>query len=89
MGNFPGGSAYAMARDVSGGFLLVSERTFARFDGPDFAKLDFELDRLLKELRAQQPDLEDTLAIQKRNRMIQRINGCRMVVRAFRAKRKI
>jgi hypothetical protein len=89
MGNFPGGSAYAMARDVSGGFLLVSERTFARFDRPDFAKLDFELDRLLKELRAQQPDLEDTLAIQKRNRMIQRINGCRMMVRAFRAKRRI
>ena len=89
MGNFPGGSAYAMARDVAGGFVSVTERTFARFVRPDFDKLNFELERLLKDLRAQQPDLEDTLAIQKRNRMIQRVNSCKMVMRAFRTKRKI
>jgi hypothetical protein len=89
MGNFPGGSAYAMARDIAGGFLLVTERTFLRFLRPDFDQLHFELERLLKELRAEQPDQEDTLAVQNRNRRIQRINSCRMILRATRTKRKI
>lgn len=89
MGNFTGGSAYAMARDIAGGYVAVSERTFVRFVRPDFDQLGFEIDRLLKELRAQQPEAEDTLAIQKRNRMIQRLNGCLTIMRAFRTRRKI
>jgi hypothetical protein len=89
MGSFTGGSAYAMARDIAGGFVMVSERTFVRFLRPDFEKLSFEIDRLLKELRAEQPPAEDTLAVQKRNRSIQRLNSCLMMMRAFRMKRKI
>lgn len=88
MGNFPGGSAWAMVRDVAAGHFLVTERTFVNFNRAQLDKLTFELDRLLREVRAEQPALDDTRAVQDRNRRIQRINTAKMILRNFRMKRK-
>lgn len=89
MGNFPGGSAYAMARDIAEGYYTVTERTFVRMARSELDKLHFEIDRLLREVRGNQPDLEDLPAIQTRNRKIQRINTALMILRAYRMKRKV
>lgn len=89
MSAFPGGSAFAMANQVADGFLLVTERTFKRMQRPDLDRLNFELDRLLRDIRGNQPDLEDVQEVQKRNRRIQRLNTCRMMMRAYRMKRRI
>jgi hypothetical protein len=83
---FPGGSAYAMARDIAEGFTLVTERTFRTLTPADLDKLVFEMDRHLRELRGDQPPLDDIPAIQQRNRRIQRINQAMLVLRSFRAR---
>lgn len=86
---FPGGSAYAMARDVSEGYFQVTERTFKMFTRPDIDQLGMEFDRLLRELRAEQPSLDDHAELQKRQRKLQRVNTALVVMRAYRAKQKM
>lgn len=85
---FPGGSAYAMARDVAGGFLLVTERTFKNLTRADLDQLAFEIDRHTRELRGEQPDLEDIPAIQLRQRKIQRLTSALMMLRSYRIRAK-
>lgn len=89
MASFPGGSAFAMARDIGEGFQTVTERTFQRMTRADLDKLTFEMDRRLKEVRGNQPDIDDLPAVQQRNRKIQRLNTAMMILRAFRMKRKM
>src|ERR1700680_692094 len=83
---FPGGSAYAMARDIAEGFTLVTERTFRTLTPADLDKLGVEMDRHLRELRGDQAPPDDIPAIQQRNRRIQRINQAMLVLRSFRAR---
>lgn len=89
MANFPGGSAYAMVRDVAEGFLLVTDRTFQRLQPTELDQLGFELERHLRELRGEQPALDDLLAIQQKNRRIQRLTGCLMMMRSYRQRRRV
>jgi hypothetical protein len=86
--SFPGGSAYAMVRDIAEGYFLVTERTFARFDRGDLGQLQFEIDRHMREVRGDQPALDDMGAIQKRNRKIQRLNTALVVLRSYQQRRK-
>ena len=88
MASFQGGSAYAMVREIAGGFLAVTDRSFVRFAPSELVQLDFEIDRLQKDLRGAQFPAEDVPAIQKRNRQLQRLNTARMILRAYRQKSK-
>ena len=89
MANFIGGSANAMVRQVAEGFILVTERNFKSLGKGDLDKLGFEIERLLREIRGDQPDLDDIDAIKKRNRRIQRLNTCRMMLRTYRQSRRL
>lgn len=80
MGNFMGGSAFAMARDVAEGLILVNATTFRKFTVAELKQLSFELDRVQKEARADQPAPEDTQAIQKRGRKISRITSAVQII---------
>lgn len=84
----PGGSAYAMSRDIAEGYTLVTERTFKTLTPAELDKLVFEMDRHLRELRGDQPALDDIPAIQLRNRRIQRINQAMLVLRSFRTRQR-
>jgi len=88
MGGFIGGSAWAMTRDIAEGYLLVTERTFQRMSRPDLDQLTFEIDRHLREVRGEQPSLDDIPALQRRNRKIQRLNSAMVVVRSYKQKRR-
>lgn len=66
-----------------GGFLLVTERTYQRFAVEELDQLAFELDRLLRDLRGEQPALDDLPAIQQRNRKLQRLNSALSMLRGF------
>lgn len=81
---FPSGSAYAMTRDIAEGFTLVTERTLRVLTLADLEKLAFEMDRHMRELRGDQPPLDDIPAIQQRNRRIQRLNQALLVLRSVR-----
>jgi len=86
---FIGGSAYAMARDIGGGFVNVTERTFKTMTASDMNKLVFEIDRLLRELRGAQLGTDDIEVVKARNRKIQRLNTAVMISRTYRQKRKM
>jgi hypothetical protein len=73
MSVFAGGSAYNMVRDVADGFILVSERTFKGYSRKDIMDFVMESERLLREVRAAQAPLTDTVLTQKRQRRMQRL----------------
>ncbi|MCM2270351.1 MAG: hypothetical protein NDJ75_09630 [Thermoanaerobaculia bacterium] len=87
MAGFPGGSAWATAKDVADGYMLVTERTFGRFDAGQLEKLAFELERALRDVRGDQPPLDDLEAIQVRNRKITRLNGALTMLRSYQQRR--
>lgn len=89
MGSFPGGSAWAMARDIGDGYVLVTPRTFANMSAADLDKVNFEMDRRLRDIRGTQPDQDDIQALQLRNRRLQRISQARAVLTAYRRRRKV
>jgi hypothetical protein len=86
---FPGGSAWSMARDIAEGFAAVTERSFRSLTRADLEQLAFELERYMRDLRGDQPSLDDIPAIQQRNRRIQRLNTATVVMRSYRMKNKI
>lgn len=88
MANFPGGSAWAMVRDIAGGYLAATERTFRPFQRPDLDRMEHELDRLMREIRSEQPPLDDVAALQQRNRKLQRLRSAQVMLRAYRTKMK-
>ena len=88
MAHFPGGSAWAMVKDIAEGYYLVTERSFRTFGAVEMDRIQFELDRRLREVRGDQPDLEDLPAIQLRNRRLQRLQSAQMILHAFRARMK-
>ncbi len=86
MTNFLGGSAFAMARDIADGYHLVTERTFKTMTMSEVDQLSRELDIHLREVRGEQPPLEDITGLQHRNRKIQRLNTALMVLRSYQQK---
>jgi hypothetical protein len=89
MASFPGGSAWAMVRDIAEGYFLVTERTFRAFGRPELDKISFELERHMREVRGDQAPLDDLSAIQNRNRRIQRLNTAMLILRSFRQRSRI
>lgn len=77
-----------MARDVGEGYLLVTERTFKTMSRSDLDQIVFEMDRYLRELRGDQPAIDDLPAVQQRQRKMQRINSALSMVRGYRMKNK-
>lgn len=77
-----------MAKDISEGYVMVTERSFKSLTRSDLDQLGFELERHLRDLRGDQAPLDDIQAIQARNRKIQRVNVAMMVLRSYRAKAK-
>jgi hypothetical protein len=72
---FLGGSAYAMARDVSEGYILLNANLLKRMNADELRQLRFEVERILTGVRGDQPSLADLTALQLRNRKITRLNS--------------
>lgn len=88
MSAFLGGSAFAMARGIADGFHLVTERSFKSMSPPDMNLLTQEMDNHLREVRGEQPAIDDLMAVKDRNRKIQRLNTALMILRNYRTKAK-
>ena len=87
MGSFIGGSAYAMSHDIAEGMILVNANTLKKFTPTELKQLTFELDRVQKEVRAEQPAGDDTQAIQKRGRKLSRITQALILINATMVKK--
>jgi hypothetical protein len=70
---FIGGSAYAMAKDVGDGYILLNATLLKRLSVEELRSLRFEVERLLTSIRGEQPAVDDTAAIQQKNRKISRL----------------
>ena len=81
MGTFMGGSAPAMARQVCDGYTLLSQTTLKRLTLQQMQDLEFEIEKRLRETRADTPDLNDLDAVRDRNRRISRIENAVRVLR--------
>ena len=79
---FMGGSAPAMASQISEGYILVSLATLKGFTPGDLSALRQEIDKLLREVRATTPAGDDAQANQSRNRKIGRLSSALQVVTA-------
>ena len=88
MANFPGGSPWAMAKDIAAGNLLVTERTFRPFDPAQLDKVGFELQRHLREVRGELPPPDDSRALQDRHRRIQRLTSAATILNNSRRRRR-
>lgn len=88
MGNFMGGSAWAMSQQIADGFILVSERTYKRLERGELDKLGFEMDKLLREVRAVQIPLEDIQGLQQKNRKCSRLMGALSQLRQYQLRLK-
>ncbi len=84
--NFPGGSAYAMAKDIADGYLLVTERTYQRFEPAQLDQLAFEMERSQREIRSDLSATDDMATIQQRNRKLQRLTQAISMLRGVLAR---
>ena len=88
MSGFGGGSAWSMARDIAGGFVTVTERTYRQMTIAQLGQIGNEIERMLRELRGGATANEGTEELQNRQRRIQRLNGALIVMRAYRQKNR-
>jgi hypothetical protein len=80
MPSFIGGSAPAMASQISEGYFMLNKNTLRGFSPGDLGALKQELDRLQRETRAITPPQDDALAQQSRNRRIGRLTSALQIV---------
>ena len=73
--SFQGGSAFAMARDIGEGYILLNVNVLKRMSPEELKVLRFEIDRLLSGHRSEQIPSDEMLALQTRNRKISRLNS--------------
>jgi hypothetical protein len=62
-----------MVRDIAEGYIISTELTFRKFQPADFQTFGFEVDKLMREIRAAVPPTGDVDATQKRHRRMQRL----------------
>jgi len=70
-----------MARQVCDGFTLLSPVILKRLSLDQMTKLEFELDKRIRETRGEPMDLDDQPALQARNRRLSRIESAMRVLR--------
>ena len=80
MANWMGGSCPAMAGQIAGGFCLLSSANLKGFLPGELQLLRFELEKLLRNARAEVPPQDDALAQQARNQKISRLSSAVQVV---------
>jgi hypothetical protein len=80
MANWIGGSAPAMASQVTGGFVLMSSATLKGFTPAELQTFKLELEKALRGVRAEVPPQDDSLALQARNHKISRLSSALQVV---------
>lgn len=80
MANFIGGSAFSMANQISEGYLLLNATNLKKLSRGELNQLLFEIQRLMTEVRGNQPPLEDVQAQQQRNRKISRLNSAVLII---------
>ena len=78
-----GGSVHSMAKEVMDGFILITPHTLKKYNLEQLKTLNFELNKLLRELRGKNIATDDGKAVQQRNRKAQRLSSAMNVIKNF------
>ena len=77
-----------MAKDIADGYLMVTERTYQRFESAQLDQLAFELERSQRDIRGVLSATDDMATIQQRNRKLQRLTQAIAMLRGVQARTK-
>lgn len=88
MSPYMGGSAPAMANQVADGYTIVTAVQLKRLTDQELPQLQFELEKILRDLRAEVVQVDDQPAVQARNRKMTRITGALQQIQATLSKRR-
>ena len=88
MSVFLSGSAYNMVSSVADGYIILTERTFKAYKPHELTEFLFETDKLLREVRAEQPGLGNQEGVQKRQRKMQRLQQALTIANAVRSRKR-
>jgi hypothetical protein len=81
MGNFTGGSAYTMVRDIAEGYILLAEPLLKRFSVPELEQLKMEVEKTIRDYRGNMPGQDNPQEVQAHQRKLMRLTGAlRMVL---------
>ena len=80
MANWQGGSCPAMAGQIAGGYMTLSSANLKGFLPTELHALKLELEKQLRNARAEVPPQDDALAQQGRNHKISRLSAALQVV---------
>lgn len=75
-----------MVQQIAGGYLLLTERNFKRLGAPELNQLASEIEKVLREIRGDQPALDDRVAARDRHRKLQRLTSCRTMLQSYRTR---
>jgi hypothetical protein len=73
-------SLVTMANQIAEGYTLLTAVQLKRLTDPEMDLLLFELEKILRDARGEQVDLEDIPALQVRNRKLSRIQNAIMQI---------
>ncbi|MBP9143559.1 MAG: hypothetical protein KBI44_03670 [Thermoanaerobaculia bacterium] len=77
-----------MAKDIADGYLMVTERTYQRFESAQLDQLAFELERAQRDIRGVLSAADDIATVQQRNRKLQRLTQAIAMLRGVQARTK-
>jgi hypothetical protein len=80
MANWMGGSCPAMANQIAGGYMLLTAASLKGFLPGELQALKLELEKLLRNARAEVPPQDDALAQQARNHKLSRLSSAVQIV---------
>ena len=78
----------AMVKDVSEGYIIVSEHTFKKFQTADLQGFAAELEKFTREVRGTAAPPNDIDAVQRRNRKLQRLFQVQQILNAVVVRRR-
>jgi hypothetical protein len=87
MSPFLGGSAPAMANQIAEGYTLLTAVQLKRLSDAELDALQFELEKLLRDLRGQVIPADDVAGNQAKNRKISRVSNALQQVNLTRQQR--
>lgn len=88
MGAYAGGSAYAMASQITEGYASLTGVSVRRFTNQELLTLRHELDKMVASLRGEVVPEGELERIKARNRKVTRINQAVLVIQNQLQKRR-
>jgi hypothetical protein len=83
------GNPHKMAVDIAEGYISFTVATLKKYSVGDLKTIHTNLQLVLRELRREQPALEDIMAIKMKNMKMQRVNHALTIISSYCRKKRL